>query len=151
MTHCIIRTEPEGITKLRTEYEATKCWLRWLCWVWTQLPKPEYNVQASSTWVGLTLKACWSFNNFRETFPEVPSGTGNFPKVVRVILKEARVFSQFPLWSISSWHCSNYFSLELIASLVTTTTRLTIRSTAHGHIVSHFLIVWFPDTYFLDN
>ena len=106
MTHCIIWTNAKGISKLWTEYEATKRWLRWLCWVWTQLPKPEYNVQTSSTWVELTLRACQGFNNFQETFPEVSSGTGNFPKVVGVTLKEAQVFSWFPLRSPNTYYCT---------------------------------------------
>jgi hypothetical protein len=90
MTHCIIRTEPEGITKLWTECEATKCWPRWLCWVWTQLPKLEYNVQVPQTRVELTLRACQSFDHLQETFPETFSGTGNFPEAIGVILKEAQ-------------------------------------------------------------
>jgi hypothetical protein len=46
----------------------------------------------------------------------------------------------FLVMYISGWHCSNYFSLDLIESLVTTTTRLTIHSTANRHLVGHFLI-----------
>ena len=43
---------------------------------------------------------------------------------------------------ISGWHCSDYFLLKLIASLLTaTTTTLMIHITAHGHLVGHFLIV----------
>ena len=90
MTHCIIQTEPKGITKLRTECEATKRCPRWLRWVWTWLPKPEYNVQVPQTRVGLTLRACWSFDYLQETFPETLSGTGNFPEAIGVILKEAQ-------------------------------------------------------------
>ena len=75
-------------------------WPRWLRWVWTQLPKPEYSVQASLAQVGLTLWACRSFDSFWETFPEVPLGTGNFPEVVGVILEEGPVFYQFPLQSL---------------------------------------------------
>ena len=78
-----------------------KRWLRWLHWVWTRLPKLEYSVQASSARVGLTLWAYRNFDSFWETFPGVPSGTGNFPEVVGVILEEGPVFYRFPLQSLS--------------------------------------------------
>ena len=99
-THCTIWTIARDVTNLQTECKATKRWPKWLRWVWTWLPKLEYSVQASLAWVGLTLWACQSFDSFWGTFPGVPSGTGNFPEVVGVILKESPVFYQFPLWSL---------------------------------------------------
>ena len=45
--------------------------------------------KAPQTQVGLTLRACRGFDYLWETFPEIPSGTVNFPEVIGVILEEA--------------------------------------------------------------
>src|SRR6202167_662964 len=50
--------------------------------------------KACSTRLRMTLSLCQSFGNLRKSFPKVPSGTGNFPEVLRVILKEVRAFSR---------------------------------------------------------
>jgi len=58
------------------------------------------------TRLGPTLWLRQSFSNLRKSFPKVPSGTGNFPTVLRVILKEVWAFSQFPLQSPNSFPCT---------------------------------------------
>src|ERR1700729_2941645 len=42
----------------------------------------------------MTLYLCQSFGNLWKSFPKVPSGTGNFSEVLRVILKEVQTFSR---------------------------------------------------------
>src|ERR1700691_2649636 len=62
--------------------------------------------KAPQTQVELTLRACRSFDCLWETFPEIPSGTGNFPEVIGVILEEAQAFSWFPSQSPNSYYCT---------------------------------------------
>ena len=68
----------------------------------TRIEHKSYSrvIQCFKFSIGLTLWACRSLDSFRETFPGVPSGTGHFPEVIGVILKEGPVSYRFPLWSL---------------------------------------------------
>src|SRR6202167_2159161 len=78
--------------------------------------------KACSTRLRMTLSLCQSFGNLRKSFPKVPSGIGNFPEVLRVILEEVRAFSRVlgtssslldsTLLGLTLWLCRSFSNLQ---------------------------------------
>ena len=90
ITHCTIRTVTKDVTTSGLSTKPQRRWPRWLRWVWTRLPKPEYSAQASLARVGLTLWTCWSFNSFGKPSQRFLRVLGISPKSLESSLRKAR-------------------------------------------------------------